>query len=190
LEYTDNNKTGTGYVHVVGMGNYEGTLSASFNILDGGTGTGTGKQENKPSAGTVYKSGDGSFEVLPGDNMTVSFKNTSKKKSVKIPETVVINGYTYTVTEIANNAFKNNKKIKTVTIPKTIIKIGKNAFSGAKKLKTITIKSTKVSIGKNAFKEINKKATFKVPKKSYKKMSKLLKKKKYGWKKTMKVKKG
>jgi len=144
----------------------------------------------KPDIGYESKGVNATFTVLSNDNMTVSYKNTSKKKNVKIPETVVINGYTYTVTEIVNNAFKNNKKLKTVIVPKTVTKIGKNAFFGAKKLKTITIKSNKVSIGKNAFKGINKKATFKVPKKSYKKMVKLIKKKKYGWKKTMKIKKG
>lgn len=65
----------------------------------------------------------------------------------------------------------------------------KNAFKGCKKLKKVTIKAAKLkSIGKNAFKGIYKKATFKVPKKQLKKYKKLIKKKKTGFKKTMKVK--
>lgn len=94
-------------------------------------------------------------------------KCTSKKaKSVTILNKVKIGKKTYTVTSIAKNAFK-----------------------GCKKLKKVTIKATKLkSIGKNAFKGIYKKATFKVPKKQLKKYKKLIKKKKTGFKKTMKVK--
>lgn len=94
-------------------------------------------------------------------------KCTSKKvKSVTILNKVKIGKKTYTVTSIAKNAFK-----------------------GCKKLKKVTIKATKLkSIRKNAFKGIYKKATFKVPKKQLKKYKKLIKKKKTGFKKTMKVK--
>lgn len=55
---------------------------------------------------------------------------SSKKTSVSIPATVKIDGYTYNVTEIAAKAFKNNKKIKTVTI-------GKKAFLTARNLRLL-----------------------------------------------------
>jgi hypothetical protein len=48
-----------------------------------------------------------------------------------IPETVVSNGTTYTVTAIGNNAFKDNSTITTVIIPSTVTQIGDSAFYGS-----------------------------------------------------------
>jgi len=143
----------------------------------------------KRAVGYEEVSGKNIYKIISNDSMVVSVVGTTDKVKVTIPETVTINGYEYKVTEVSANAFKNNKKIRSVALPGSVTKIGKNAFKGAKKLKTITIKSSKVSIGKNAFKGINKKATFKVPKKSYKKLVKAIKKSKTGWKKTMRIKK-
>lgn len=57
----------------------------------------------------------------------VSYKKQStKKKKIVIPDQVTINGYTYKVTSIADNAFKNNKNITTVIIGKNIKRIGKS----------------------------------------------------------------
>lgn len=108
-------------------------------------------------------------------NGTVEFAKVSKSSSsITIPNTVTVDGVIYKVTSVSKNAFKNNKKLKRVTIGKNITKINTNTFYGCKNLKTITIKSTNIeSVGKNAFKGINAKAKIKVPKnklKSYKKM--------------------
>ena len=95
-------------------------------------------------------------------------KPVNKKKStVSIPSTIKVDGVTYKVTSIANNAFKNNKKIKKLTIGKNVSRIGTKAFYGCKKLKTIAIKTTKLktkNIGSKAFNGIASKATIKVPK--------------------------
>ena len=100
-----------------------------------------------------------------------------------------VSGVTYKVTSIAKKAFKNNKKLKKVTIGANITTIGANAFAGCKNLKTVDIKSKKLkSVGKNAFKGIHKKAVFKVPAKKLKAYKKLLNSK-AGIKKTMKIKK-
>ena len=126
-----------------------------------------------------------------GENSSVTYIMPKKKsaQSISIPDSIKIDGTKYNVTAISDNAFKNNKKLKKVTIGKNVTKIGKNAFFGCKKLSKITIKSTKLkSIGKNALKGINKKATIKVPKKQLKKYKKLFKSK-TGYKKTMKIKK-
>ena len=124
-------------------------------------------------------------------NMTVKVTGPKKKSvtSVKIPDTVVIDGFTYTVGAIAKNAFKGCKKLKSVTIGKNVWYIGDNAFNGCKKLKSITIKSKKLTkVGKNAIKGIAKKAKIKVPKSKLKKYKKLFRKK-TGYKKSMKIKK-
>ncbi|MBE5871636.1 MAG: hypothetical protein E7294_10305 [Lachnospiraceae bacterium] len=115
-------------------------------------------------------------------------KNPNKAaKKVAVPATLTVKGVTYKVTSIGKNAFKDNKKLKSVTIPEGVKTIGANAFKGAKNLKTIKIKSTVLKkVGKNAFKGIHAKATIKVPKKQKKAYGKILKKK--GQASTVKIK--
>lgn len=121
---------------------------------------------------------------------TVSVCGVASKKltSGTIEKTVMYKGYTFKITSIASNAFKNCKKLKKITIGANVTTIGKNAFYGAKKLNRIYVKSTKIkSVGKNALKGINKKAVIKVPKKKLSKYKKLFRKSKVGYKSTMKV---
>ena len=136
---------------------------------------------------------------------------------VKIPNTVKYDGVTYKVTSIANNAFKNNKKLKSVTIPtniktigssafykctalksvtipKNVSKIGSKAFYGCKKLTKMTIKTSKLTeknVGKKAFTKMGssnyKKVKVKVPKKKLKSYKKVFQKR--GLSKKAKVKK-
>ena len=105
-------------------------------------------------------------------NPTVTYVKPKKNvKKVSIPATITVKGVKYKVTAVSKNAFKNNKKVKQVTIDKNVKNIGKNAFYGCKNLKKVTIKTTKLTkktVGKNAFKGIHKKATIKVPKKKVK----------------------
>ncbi len=141
--------------------------------------------------GTSFQKGSYAYKVLTqkGKKGTVVCTGATKKVTkVSIPKTVKIGGITFTVTQIGDNAFKSNTKLKSVTIGANVTKIGKNAFSGCKKLSKITIKGSKLkSVGKNAIKGINKKATIKVPKKKLKKYKSLFKSK-TGFKKSMKVK--
>ena len=102
-------------------------------------------------------------------NMTVTFVSalTTNVTGINVPAEIKKNGKTYKVTEIKAGAFKNNKKLKKITIGKNIKKIGKNAFYGCKNLKTIKIMTTlltKKTVGAKAFKGINEKARVKVPK--------------------------
>lgn len=151
-------------------------------------------EQNMPKVGKSVDVSGAKYKVTKSSSKTKEVTyvkpKSSKKTSVTIPETVKINGYTYKVTAIADKAFKNNKKIKSVTIGKNVKKIGKEAFYNCKKLSKITIKSAVLeSIGKNAIKNVNKKATIKVPKKQLSKYKKKLFKSKTGYKKTMKIKK-
>lgn len=103
-----------------------------------------------------------------------------KAKTVTIPATVKINGTTYKVTKISDNAFKGNKIVTRITVGKNVKSIGKNVFSGTTKLKTITFKTTKLTqktVSKNAFKGISKSTTIKVPKKKLSAYKKLFKSK-------------
>lgn len=115
------------------------------------------------------------YEVTAGSQVAYQAEKKAKA-SVTIPATVKVNGKTYKVTSVEANAFKNNKKVKNITVGKNITKIGKNAFKGCKKLKKLVIKSKKLKasgISKAAFKGVTKKTTVIVPKgkvKAYKKM--------------------
>ena len=123
--------------------------------------------------------------VITMEGKEVSYKKQStKKKKIVIPDQVTINGYTYKVTSIADNAFKNNKNITTVIIGKNIKRIGKKAFYGCKSLRNITIKTKllkKNTVGSKAFTKAGsknyKKLKVKVPKKKLKLYKKILRKK-------------
>lgn len=142
-----------------------------------------------PARNTKLKVNKTTYTVT-GVGKTVKYtKDESGAAAVKIPGTVKIGGITYKVTAVANNAFKNNKKLtkvtignyvtdigknafynckklKTVIIGKNVKKIGSKAFYGCKALKNITIKTKKLTaktVGTSAFKSIYGKAVFKVP---------------------------
>lgn len=96
---------------------------------------------------------NGIYRILHFNNKKISFIKPIKTsyKSFIIPAKINLGESSYKVTAIEANAFKNNKKLKTLTINST----------------TIT------SIGKNAFKNMYNKAKIYVPKKkasAYKKL--------------------
>ncbi len=57
-----------------------------------------------------------------------------------------------TVTVIGDGAFKNQKKIITITLPEKIISIGHYAFTGCRSLTSIEIPDNVTTIGDYAFK--------------------------------------
>ena len=93
-------------------------------------------------------------QVISTSKKTVAYKApvNKKAKTVSIPAAVKIRGKKYKVTQIAEGAFKNNKKVTKVTIGSNVSKISKNAFSGAIKLKTVTMGQNVTEIGAYAFK--------------------------------------
>ncbi len=141
-----------------------------------------GKSLTETTSKNVYK-----VTKSAAKNGTVELTKPNKSKnSVTVPDTVTFDGVTYKVTSISKNAFKNNKKLKKVTIGKNVKSFGSNAFYGCKNLKTVTVKSTQVkTVGKNAFKGINSKAKVKVPKSRLKFYKKLFTKK--GQKNTVEI---
>ncbi len=139
--------------------------------------------------GSQITAGEDEYKIISTGSRTVSFCKAGKDAvSVTVPDTVKIQGKSYKVTSVAENAFKGCKKLKSMTVGKNVTSIGKNAFNGCSGLKKITVKTAKLkSVGKNALKGIHKKAVIKVPKSRLAKYKKLFKGK--GQKKTVKIKK-
>ena len=124
-------------------------------------------------------------------NATVSYQKPASKKakSIVVPATIKYMGVTYKVTAVSAKACSGMSKLTKVTIGSNVKTIGKEAFKNCKKLKTLTIKSSKLnSVGKNAIKGINKKAVIKCPSKKVSAYKKLFKKS-TGYVKTIKIKK-
>ena len=111
-------------------------------------------------------------------NPTAEFVTLEKKsiKSFSIPSTVEYEGITYKVTGIAKSAFKNCKKLTSITIGSNVTYIGAYAFYKNSNLKKVTIKTKKLTkIQKKAFYGLPRKVTVKFPsvkKQQYKKLLK------------------
>ncbi|OUO26097.1 Ig-like domain-containing protein [Eubacterium sp. An3] len=146
-----------------------------------GNGAGTGQAGSQtPQAAARYRIGD----VLSSNGLRYRVTDAGQtqgqvqligttgavRKNLVIPAEIasLSTGQRFRVTAIGNNAFKNQKKLRKVTIGKNVSAIGKRAFFNCKKLKTITIKSkmlTKKTVGAKAFRGIYARASVKVPKK-------------------------
>lgn len=74
-----------------------------------------------------------------GKTAEVKDMNVPETGEVTIPETVTVDGVSYKVTGIANDAFANDNDITAVSIPENIVTIGDNAFSGCSNLTAIYI---------------------------------------------------
>ena len=97
------------------------------------------------------KSTNGVYKVLK-DGMSVEFtKPVYRNASVRIPDTIKVNGITCKVTGISANAFKNNKSLKSISIGRNVTVIGTNAFYGCKKLSKVSGGNGIVKIGHRAF---------------------------------------
>ena len=154
ITYSNNDRLGTASYVITGEGdNFEGILSGTFDIVEGKSYeleySFNASSETASLIGGTYYGSNRSFEI-------------------EIPETVRKDGVTYTITQIAQNAFGNNNssditstatKISKVTIPKTVKSIGANAFGSASSNVNLGVLTTVVfaegsgleSIGDSAF---------------------------------------
>lgn len=131
-----------------------------------------------PKAGTKYTVGGNQYTVLKA-GLTVRFsKANPKAKTVTIPNTITVDGINYKVAEVGANAFKNNKKVKKVTIGANVVKIANKAFNKCPSLRNVIIKTTlltKKTASKKCFSKVSKKMVIKVPKKVKKSYVKIFK---------------
>lgn len=141
VTYKNNTKAGTATVEVKGSGHYAGKATAKFKIVLPGAGTKLTDSKTK-SVYTVTKEGT-----------TVAYADGKKVKAatLSIPSKIKLRGVTYEVTSIADHAFKDNKKLKSVTISGKVTGIGTGAFQGCTALQTVKTGAKVTTIGKNAF---------------------------------------
>lgn len=93
---------------------------------------------------------DGISYELTGEGAVI-IRGGEQTGSVEISATIEINGQTYNVIAIAENAFMGNQDISSVTIPDGVTSIGDNAFNGCTGLIIINIGKDVQSIGNKAF---------------------------------------
>lgn len=136
ITYGNNTKPGTATLVVIGKGNYAGAVSKNFTIKEI----------------TGFTVNNQKYEVTSSTQKTVQYTGNKKAKAkVTIPEYVTYKNVKYMVTSISGKAFKNNKKVTTVSIASSITKIPNSAFQGCTKLKTVTLGTGIKTIGKKAF---------------------------------------
>lgn len=130
------------------------------------------KPQVNPGAAVTDQKSNGTYKVTNVENgkQTVTYQKPKDKNvaSITIPATIVIEGKTYKVTAIADNTFKNNKKLKEAKLSPNIKTIGKNAFKGCKKLKKLTMGKNVEAIQNNAFKGCTSLKSITVPAKTKK----------------------
>ena len=91
------------------------------------------------------------YEYLTGTKTATLIGTTSEDNDITIPGTFLIDKDTYTITAIANSAFKGKTSLVNLKISENVKTIGTNAFQGCSNLKKIEFPSTLTSIGEKAF---------------------------------------
>ncbi len=106
------------------------------------------------------------YTILNVKKRTVLWKMTTNlsQKSLIIPAKVTIRGKKYTVKRVGNQALTGLSKLKTITLGKKIVWIGKNILT-QKTLKTIIFQSKKVPKIKQSLKSVKTSVKIKTPKK-------------------------
>ena len=108
--------------------------NASYKISGNGTYTITFDRANltfifEDYGSFSYKGINYSINSFDATTVTVVGCKSDLKQAI-IPEQVTYEGLTYTVTDIAQNAFNNCSSLKVISIPATVTSIGSGAFRG------------------------------------------------------------
>ncbi len=155
---TDNGNSNSGNSGSSSSGTTNSGSSSGTTISAGDASATTG---STVTVGTTYTDEDGNvFKVTSvGETNTVTLVTGSKTATTVSIDTVVIDGVTFTVTEIADEAFKDNKNLTSIYIGDGIIKIGKKAFANCSKLTTVSGFKNVQTIGASAFSKCTKLVT-------------------------------
>lgn len=92
----------------------------------------------QPAGNKEYKDPKGTgWYFLHKEGTATYMRPIKSQATIRIPESLEVNGKTIKVTNIWDEAFRNDKNLKTITIGANVTAIGKNAFASCKKLKTV-----------------------------------------------------
>ena len=156
-------KKSNGYKDVIMTGKFHytgkrviGQVKSSVVFADQKTGnTGnTGTKAKSYKVGDTFTKNNCTYKILTlsGKKGTVRLVKVSNVKGVQeFSNTVTINGYTFTLTEIGPDAFKASSALKSVKLNSSLKKIGDRAFMGCKNLKSVTLDAQLTTIGQKAF---------------------------------------
>ena len=163
-----------------GSGNTSNVAPEQKNTSDGSTSITGGKRKisksELPPEGSLT-SGGTDYHVDEEGNASVSKAADKKIKKLTIKDIISYNGNSFKITIIGSSAYKNCKKLVSVTIGSNVTKIGKNAFYGCSSLKKITLKADNLkTVGSGSFKGIKKGATIVIVCKDRTSYNKLVKK--------------
>lgn len=104
-----------------------------------------------PEIGSVHKAGKLQYKILDSGNVEVNKITDKNAKSLTVPDTVKIEDVTFIVTSIGSKAFKDCRKLQTVTLGKNIRTISSEAFSGCKALTKVKGASGVTAVNTKAF---------------------------------------
>ena len=93
-----------------------------------------------------------SYTLLNDYTLSVSWQGKDDPEAnLEIPASAELNGISYRVSIIAENAFANRGSLTSVKLPSTITTINNGAFAGCANLSTIEFPNTLRTIGERAF---------------------------------------
>lgn len=125
---------------------------------DGGNGTGDQKPDDPvsgPKKDSIYTVSNVKYKITSAEagRYTAAVSGLSKKtlESAAVPATITVDGTVVKVTEILPNAFKECKKLNSVSIGKNVTRIGSQAFYGCTSLTAVKGCSGIESIKSKAF---------------------------------------
>lgn len=125
-----------------------------------------------PQLTVVYMTGDGeveipyylSFEPISDtEAKVVKCLESPNVTDVRVPSTVELNGVSYSVTEIGEKAFYQNKYVTSVSLPESITVVSNQGFASMTALEKINVPGNLKTIGEWAFYSCHTKQNFVLP---------------------------
>ena len=93
-----------------------------------------------------------SYSTGGSEAMVIQDDSYQELTEVTIPATATLGGKTYRVTAVGNDAFKNCKKMTSLTLTNGLVSIGNNAFQNTR-MSSISLPGTLRTIGNSAFED-------------------------------------